>query len=183
MLVVDATKGIQAQTISNFYKAFDANLSIIPVINKIELPAAEVEEVKASLMSQLDFREDEIMLISAKQGIGVIDLLDTIIERVPPPTNKIDDALKCFLFDARFVPSRGVACLVKVMQGSFNIDAVRQLISFHKGKRYEIYEIGVVQPELSPTKLLKTGQVGYFLSNMKTISDAHIGDTFFQEGN
>jgi translation elongation factor EF-4 len=69
------------------------------------------------------------------------------------------------------------------MQGSFNIDAVRQLISFHKGKRYEIYEIGVVQPELSPTKLLKTGQVGYFLSNMKTISDAHIGDTFFQEGN
>jgi GTP-binding protein LepA len=84
------------------------------------------------------------MLISAKLGLGVIDLLDEIIARVPPPSKAVDNALKCFLFDARFVPSRGVACLVKVMQGNLNIDTVRQLISYHKGKRYEIYEVGVV---------------------------------------
>jgi translation factor GUF1, mitochondrial len=158
ILVVDATKGIQAQTISNFYKAFDANLTIIPVINKIELPAAEVKEVTAQLVTQLDFKEDEIMLISAKQGLGVPELFEAIVNRIsPPPKTEKDLALKCFLFDARFVPSRGVACLIKVMQGTFDIEKVRQLMSYHKGKRYEVYEVGVVQPELSPTRIIKQG--------------------------
>ena len=85
------------------------------------------------------------MLISAKQGLGVPALLDAIIDRFsPPPRAKDNDALKCFLFDARYVPSRGVACLIKVMQGQFNIETVRQLISYHKGKRYDIYDVGVV---------------------------------------
>lgn len=98
------------------------------------------------------------MLISAKEGLGVPQLFEAIIDKFdPPPKPESDDALKCFLFDARFVPSRGVACLIKVMQGTLDIEQVRQLISFHKGKRYEIYEVGVVQPELSPTKILKAG--------------------------
>ena len=92
-------------------------------------------------------------------------------------------AVKCFLFGAKYLPTRGVACFIKVMSGQLNHETVRQLMSFHKMKRYEIYEIGVVQPDLVPTALLQTGQVGYFLSNMKSVSDAEIGDTFFQEGN
>lgn len=105
-------------------------------------------------MNQLDFKENEIHYISAKQGIGVKELLQKIVEIVSPPpkpAEELETSLKCFLFDARYVPNRGVACLIKVMQGTFNFEQVRQLISFHKGKRYEIYEIGVVQPELSPT--------------------------------
>ena len=87
--------------------------------------------------------------------------------------------MKAFLFDARFEPHYGVACLIKIMSGTFSADKVKQLLSFHNQKRYEIYEVGIVQPYLHKTGVLRTGQVGYFLSNMKAVADAHIGDTFF----
>ena len=109
-----------------------------------------------------------------------------VVDLIPPPPvteEEVNDThLKAFLFDARFEPHYGVACLVKIMSGTFTSEKVRQLLSYHNNKRYEIYEIGVVQPNLVKTKILKPGQVGYFLSNMKIIADAHIGDTFFQEG-
>lgn len=196
VLVVDATKGIQAQTLSNFYHAFEAELNVIPVINKIELPAAEVAEVEQQMVDQLDFNPDDILHISAKEGIGLDELFETIIERIEAPqiaklnptsaAAGIDlgdqDVLKCFLFGAKFMQSRGVACFVKVMQGQLNHEAVRQMMSYHKNKRYEIYEVGIVQPDLVPTGKLQTGQVGYFISNMKSVSDAKVGDTFYQEG-
>lgn len=160
VLVVDATKGIQAQTISNFYHAFDAGLQIIPVVNKIELPAADIEETENQLLEQLDFEKESILRISAKEGIGLSELFQAIIDRIKPPpfkSNTSEDVLKCFLFDARFVQNRGVACYLKVMSGIFNIEQVRQLFSFHNKKRYEVYEVGIVKPDLVPTGHLKTG--------------------------
>ena len=129
VLVVDATKGIQAQTLSNFYHAFEAELNIIPVINKIELPAAEVEEVEQQMVDQLDFDPDDILRISAKEGVGLDKLFETIIERIEAPQiAKLNptsastgadlsdqNVLKCFLFGAKFLQNRGVACYVKVM--------------------------------------------------------------------
>lgn len=130
VLVVDASKGIQAQTISNFYHAFDASLQIIPVINKIELAAADIPATEEQLVDELDFDLDELLYISAKDGTNVEKVLASIIERVPPPPPPQDqetkDILKCFLFDARFVPERGgVACLIKVMSGVLDNDKVR----------------------------------------------------------
>ena len=140
-MVVDATKGIQAQTISNFYHAFDASLQIIPVINKIELPAADIKATEDQLIEELDFKLDELLYISAKDGTNVDKVLEAIIERINPPPlpsneqgevmqvvegSKNVDPLKCFLFDARFVPERGgVACLIKVMSGELNHDNIR----------------------------------------------------------
>lgn len=115
ILVVDCTKGIQAQTVSNFYKAFEANLKIVPVINKIDAQAADILATEEQLCDQLDFDLDELIHISAKTGLGVHKVFAAIVDLIPPPTIPKDDVLKCFLFDARFVPTRGVACLVKVM--------------------------------------------------------------------
>lgn len=155
VLVVDATKGIQAQTISNFYHAFDASLQIIPVINKIELPAADIKATEDQLIEELDFKLDELLYISAKDGTNVDKVLEAIIERINPPPlpsneqgevmqavegSKNVDPLKCFLFDARFVPERGgVACLIKVMSGELNHDNIRQMMSYHLRKRYDLY--------------------------------------------
>ena len=155
VLVVDATKGIQAQTISNFYHAFDASLQIIPVINKIELAAADIKATEDQLIEELDFKLDELLYISAKDGTNVDKVLEAIIERINPPPlpsneqgevmqavegSKNVDPLKCFLFDARFVPERGgVACLIKVMSGELNHDNIRQMMSYHLRKRYDLY--------------------------------------------
>ena len=156
VLVVDATKGIQAQTISNFYHAFDASLQIIPVINKIELAAADIPATEEQLVDELDFDPDDLLYISAKSGKGVDQVFESIIERVPPPMAPVKleteetldpkkELLKCFLFDARFVPERGgVACLIKVMSGTLDIESVRQVMSFHMRKRYEVYQVGIV---------------------------------------
>ena len=136
------------------------------------------------LESQLDFDLEEMIQISAKTGFGVKEVFQAVIERIPPPpVPKDNNAVKLFLFDARFVPSRGVACLVKVMQGQISIEKIKQLMAFHNQSRYQIYEYGIVQPHLVSTEELKTGQVGYFVSNMKEVADAKIGDTFYVEGN
>jgi len=130
---VDATKGIQAQTISNFYHAFDAGLQIIPVINKIDLQAADVPEAEQQLVDQLDFELEDILYISAKNGINLQSVFDAIIDRInPPQISDTDKLLKCFLFDARHIPSKGVACFVKVMTGvSLDIATVSRMLSFH----------------------------------------------------
>jgi small GTP-binding protein len=156
ILVVDASKGIQAQTLSNFYKAFEADLKIVPVINKIELPAADIPLVEEQLVDQLDFDLEEILYISAKEGRGVDKVFESIIERISPPgglSHMEDDkekleALKCFLFNAQFDPVRGgVACYVKVMSGVFDHSTVRQLFSYHNRKRFEIYQVGILKPK------------------------------------
>ena len=123
------------------------------------------------------------MYISAKEGKNVESVLEQIVLRIPSPKidSKKDLPMTAFLFDARFVHSRGVACLVKIMSGTFNLEKMRNLMSYHSYKRYDVFEVGVVQPNLVPTSLLHVGQVGYFLSNMKSVSDAHIGDTFFDD--
>lgn len=110
---------------SNFYKAFDANLVIVPVINKIDAGAADVPATEQQLLEQLDFGKDELIHISAKTGYGVHKVFQAIIDRIPPPASPESDVLKCFLFDARYVPTRGVACLVKVMSGTLNLENVK----------------------------------------------------------
>lgn len=113
-------------------------------------------------------------------------VLDSIVNRIPAPFVGEAEArknknLKAFLFDAKYIPNRGVQCLIKIMSGSINLQFLRHLMSFHRQKRYDVFEIGVVQPKMNPTSILTIGQVGYFLSNMKSVSDAHIGDTFYEE--
>jgi translation elongation factor EF-4 len=143
--------------VSNFYKAFDADLKIVPVINKIDAQAADVTVTEEQLIEILDFDLEEILLISAKTGLYVHKVFEAIIDRIPAPPIPESNALKAFLFDARFLPNFGVACLVKIMQGKFTAETVKQLISYHNGKRYDIYEVGIVQPKLVKTSLLNTG--------------------------
>ena len=220
LLIVDATKGIQAQTISNFYKAFDAGLQIIPIVNKVELQAADVAGTVQQLKEQFDFEEEEMLFISAKTGHNVDQVFDAIIDRVPPPLNlemqhtqvhtseadklsksaeklenkqvhdvidakessESENHLKAFLFDARYVPNRGVACLIKIMAGGqLDWAKLKFLTSYHTGIKYDLYDVGIVQPQMKKTGYLPQGQVGYFLSNMKSVSEAHIGDTFFDD--
>jgi len=117
----------------------------------------------------------------------VISLLEETIDRVPPPYEnseacvKSKEPLKAFLFDAKFVTSRGVSCLIKIMSGTLNLHNTRSLMSYHRSKRYDIFELGIVQPNMMSTGILTAGQVGYFVSNMKSVADAHIGDTFYEE--
>ena len=134
------------------------------------------------LMSQLDFDPEEMLYISAKTGQGVDTVFKAIIESLPPPPAPENEILKAFLFDARYVPTRGVACLIKVMSGCLTLEKVKQLMSFHNKIRYQVYDYGIVQPNLVPTGIIKAGQVGYFISNMKQVSEAKIGDTFFVDG-
>lgn len=178
ILLVDATKGVQAQTLSNFQKAKEQNLSIIPVINKIDMPSAQIEHTIQQMTRTLKFSEEEILKISAKKGIGIELLFQEVIKKIPPPNGYPQKPLKALLFDARYVETRGcVVLLIEVIDGVLKKgDTLR---SYHSDKKYDVFEVGVVQPILNNTGQLNTGQVGYIITNMKEIADAKIGDTFY----
>ena len=177
ILLVDATKGVQAQTLSNFTKAREYNLEIIPVINKIDLSSAQIEFTTNQIVNSLKLKEEDILLISAKSGIGLEKLFDSIIKKIPPPNGDPEKSFKALLFDARYVDTRGVVLLVEILDGELKKgDTIR---SYHFDKKYDVFEVGIVQPILNNTGVLKTGQVGYIITNMKEISEAKIGDTFY----
>lgn len=182
VLVVDATSSIQAQTLSNLQKARDANLKIIPVINKIDLETANVQKTMEDLVLQLEFEEEDVIQISAKTGFGVEKLIEEIIKRVPTPKGDPTQPTKAFLFNAGYLEDRGVKCMIQIIDGELDLEKTRSIYSYHKNRKYDMFEVGIVTPEMVPTGYLRTGQVGYFLSNMKHIQDAHIGDTFYIEG-
>ncbi|MCK9432852.1 MAG: translation elongation factor 4 [Candidatus Omnitrophica bacterium] len=176
VLVIDAGQGIEAQTVANYYLAMENNLHVIPVINKIDLVSADVPKVKSQVETVLGFKEEEIILASAKEGSGVTEILDRIIETVPAPEGEPDSALKALTFDCRFDSFKGVVVFVKVIDGK--ITPQTQLKMFHTGNTYKIEELGVFKNlKYSAVEELSCGEVGYFTANIRDPREVMIGDT------
>jgi elongation factor 4 len=177
LLLVDAAQGVQAQTMANFYLAFEQDLKIIPVINKIDLPTADVERVSKELETLFDFHANEIVLASAKTGIGIKEILDAIITHMPPPVGSVQAPLKALLFDSWFDDYRGVVCLIALHDGV--IKKGDQITLAQKGMSYEVLELGLMYPEPTPMNALYAGQVGYLITGMKSVHEARVGDTIY----
>ena len=174
ILVVDATQGIEAQTLANLYLALDANLKIIPVINKIDLPNADPERVKDELVNTIGFERDEILLCSGKTGEGVVELLDAVVERIPAPKSENND-LRALIFDSYFDPYKGVVILVRVFDGSLKIG---DKIHFINSKAdYEVLELGKHTPHEVKKDKLSAGEVGFISASIKSIEEVEVGDT------
>ena len=177
VLLVDAVQGVQAQTMANFFLAFDQDLKIIPAINKIDMANADTERVAREMDRAFDIKKDEILLISAKTGVGLDGLLATIIERVTPPVGDAEKPFKGLLFDSWFDEYRGVICLIEVVDGC--IRKGDNITAAHTDHDYEVLDIGLMYPEPWSTGALYTGQVGYLIAGMKTVKEARVGDTFY----
>ena len=175
ILVVDATQGIEAQTLANVYLAMEHDLEIIPVINKIDLPNAEPDVRKKELADTFGFKEDEIILTSAKTGEGIPELMEAIVDRVPAPTKACDDKLKCLIFDSYFDPYRGVVALIRVVSGTIRNDSCIRM--FTTKASYEVTELGYHTPSIKKVDSLSSGEVGYVCASIKSISDVKVGDT------
>ncbi len=175
ILVVDATQGIEAQTLANVYLALDNNLEIIPVINKIDLPNAEPELRRQELVDTFGFDEKDVVFTSGKTGEGVEELLDKIIEKVPAPEKQEDQHLKCLIFDSYFDPYRGVVALIRVVSGTLqNGDKIMMKTT---GASYDVTELGFHTPSTVKTDKLVEGEVGYVCASIKDICDVRVGDT------
>ncbi len=181
VLVVDAAQGIEAQTLANLYLALDNNLTIIPVINKIDLPNADIEKVTKELEDNLGFDRNEIILTSAKNGIGIDKLVDAIIEKIPSPQGDVNKPLQALIFDSFYDPYRGVVALVRVVNGKIKIGDKIRLMS--TGKVEEVIELGINTPKEVKKDVLLPGQVGYLCASIKNISDIQVGDTITLDSN
>ncbi|XP_009775373.1 translation factor GUF1 homolog, mitochondrial isoform X1 [Nicotiana tabacum] len=175
LLVVDAAQGVQAQTVANFYLAFESNLAIIPVINKIDQPTADPDRVKAQLKSMFDLDPSDALLTSAKTGQGLEQVLPAVIERIPPPPGKSTSPLRMLLLDSYYDEYKGVICHVAVVDGALHKGD--KISSAATGQSYEVSDVGILHPELVPTGVLLTGQVGFMVSGMRSTKEARIGDT------
>ena len=175
LLVVDATQGIQAQTISNLYMAIENDLTIIPIINKCDLASATPEEVEDQIVDLLGESAENIIRASGKTGMGVEAILHAIVEQVPPPKGDPEAPLQCLVFDSVFNPFRGIIAYYKVVNGSIKTgDKVKFIAT---GMEYEADEVGVLKLEMAPRKEVKTGDVGYIISGIKTSKEVRVGDT------
>ena len=175
ILVVDASQGIQAQTLANVYLALAADLKIIPVLNKIDLPAADVERVSAEVINLLGCKKEDILQVSAKTGQGVEELLETIVKHVPPPSGKTDLPARGLIFDSYYDDYRGVILYVRQFDGQIDKNShIRMLGTKAEGVALEI---GALTPEMRPTGNLKTGEIGYIVTNLKTTRFGRVGDT------
>ena len=181
VLVVDAAQGIEAQTLANIYLALENNLTIIPVINKIDLPNADVPKVKKELIDTLGFDEEEILLTSAKTGEGIKELVETIIDKIPSPREEKTDKLKALVFDSHFDPYRGVVALVRIMSGEIKTKDKIKLMATNKV--HEVTELGIYTPKEKIKDKLTCGEVGYICGSIKSISDIKVGDTITLENN
>jgi GTP-binding protein LepA len=177
LLLVDAVDGVQAQTMANFYLAFEQNITIIPVINKIDLPHAHPDKIAHQLEKLFDFKPEEILYISAKTGKGIQDILPAVIQRIPPPPAHPTAPLKALLFDSWFDEYRGVVCLIYIQDGELRKGDRIKLAQMDK--EYEILELGLMHPDETPQEALYAGQVGYIITGMKTVRDARVGDTIY----
>ncbi len=175
LLVVDATQGVQAQTISNLYMAIEHNLEIIPVINKIDMPSAMPDEVEDEIVELLGCKPEEIIRASGKTGEGVDEILEAVVERIPAPTGDSEAPLQALIFDSLFNSFRGIITLCKVENGSIRKgDKVK---FFNTGMEYVADEVGVLKMDMIPTKQLSTGEVGYIISGIKNAKEVKVGDT------
>ena len=181
ILIVDAAQGIEAQTLANVYLALENNLEIIPVINKIDLPNADIPSRVKELEDTFGFKEEEIILTSAKTGEGIDKLVDAIINRIPSPTGDVNNKLKCLIFDSYFDSYRGVIALVRVMEGSIKVgDSIFMMAT---GATYEVVELGYHTPLEKKVDKLVAGDVGFIGASIKSIEDVKVGDTITLNNN
>ncbi len=175
ILVVDAAQGIEAQTLANLYLALENDLTIIPVINKIDLPNADVEKVKRELIDTLGFSDDEIILTSAKTGVGIDKLLEAIVTRIPPPKGSINNKTRALIFDSVFDPYRGAIMLTRIVDGRIsNKDKIQMM---NTKATYDVVELGINTPKEVKKNELICGEVGWISASIKSISDVKVGDT------
>jgi len=175
ILVVDAAQGIEAQTLANLYLALDNNLTIIPVINKIDLPNADVPKVKKELMDTFGFDESDIILTSAKNGIGIKELVEEIIVKIPAPKGDVNDKTQALIFDSYFDSYRGIIASVRVVNGRIRVgDKIKMMAT---GAEYDVVELDICTPHEKPVKELCAGEVGIVSASIKSISDVKVGDT------
>ena len=175
VLVVDASQGIQAQTLANVYLAMEQDLAIIPVLNKVDLPAADVPRVSKQVINLLGCKEDEIIRISAKTGQNVDQVLEAIVERIPAPTGQPDDPTRALIFDSYYDDYRGVILYVRLVDGQIKKgEAIRMLAT---GARGLALEVGHLSPGMISDPSLDTGEIGYIVTNLKTTREARVGDT------
>lgn len=175
LLIVDASQGIQAQTISNLYMAIDNDLEIIPVINKVDLDSAKPEEVEDQIVELLGCRREEILRASGKTGIGIPEVLQAIVERVPAPVGDADAPLQALIFDSVFNPFRGIIAYFKIVNGVIRKNDFVKFVA--TGKEYHADEIGILKLDMIPTDELSAGNVGYIISGIKTSKEVKVGDT------
>ena len=175
LLVVDASQGVEAQTLANTYLALNHDLEIIPVINKIDLPSAEPEKIREQIEQLVGLPADDAILASAKNGIGIKEILEAVVRRVPPPKGLPDAPLQALIFDSWFDPYRGVIILARVVQGTLRMAQKIRLTS--SGRTFEVEGLGYQSPKPIPCDELSAGEVGFIFANIKTVSDAQIGDT------
>ena len=175
LLIVDASQGIQAQTISNLYMAIDNNLEIIPVINKCDLDSAKPDEVEDQIVDLLGCDRSEIIRASGKTGQGVDEILKAIVDRIPAPKGDPDAPLQALIFDSVFNPFRGIIAYFKIVNGTLRKDDFVKF--FATGKEYHADEIGVLKLQMQPTNELSTGNVGYIISGIKSSKEVKVGDT------
>ena len=175
VLLVDCTQGIQAQTLANLYLAMEQDLTIIPVVNKIDLPAADVPKTKAEIIKLLGCAESEIILASGKTGAGVQEILDAVVKRVPPPQGAPDKILRALIFDSNFDEYKGVVAYVRVVDGQVKKGDKIRLIA--TGATSEVLDIGIFKPDYFSTGALESGQIGYIVTGFKEVAESRVGDT------
>ncbi|HYG69064.1 MAG TPA: translation elongation factor 4, partial [Anaeromyxobacteraceae bacterium] len=175
ILVVDATQGVEAQTLANVYQALDHDLEIVPVINKIDLPSANVEEVRREIEEVIGLDASDAVPASAKAGIGIDEILERIVQKVPPPSGDPEAPLKAIIFDSWYDSYRGVVMLVRVFEG--RLAPKSKILLWSNKKRFEVQELGVFAPFATPVQELVAGEVGIVVANVKEVHDAKVGDT------
>jgi len=175
LLLVDASQGVEAQTLANLYAAMEHNLEIVPVINKIDLPSADIEMVKEQIEIDLGLNSDNVILCSAKEGIGIDDVFNAVIERIPAPPEDTNAPLKVLIFDAHYDSFRGTIVSCRVFTGTIKPGDIIRLMS--TGAKYKVEEVGIFRLKREPARGLSAGQVGYIIAGIKTVSDVNIGDT------
>lgn len=177
LLIVDASQGVEAQTISNLYLAIESDLEIIPIINKIDLPSARIPEIKEQIVDLIGCDEDDILLASAKAGLGIEEILEAIIVRISAPENNSEKPFKALIFDSFFDIYRGAVALIRVKEGQINQgDRIK---FFSTGKQFDADEIGILKLQRQKCKTLSVGNVGYLICNIKDVSETKVGDTVF----
>ncbi|HWQ30552.1 MAG TPA: translation elongation factor 4 [Negativicutes bacterium] len=181
VLVVDATQGIEAQTLANVYLALDNNLELYPVINKIDLPSADPEFVKKEIEDVIGLDASYAALVSAKEGLNIEEVLEGIVKYVPHPRGNEDEPVKALIFDSFYDSYRGVIAYIRVVDGVMKPGMKMRLMA--TGKEYEVVEVGTLKPQLNPTAMLMAGDVGYVTASIKNVKDVHVGDTITDADN
>nr|WP_269634013.1 translation elongation factor 4 [Roseiflexus castenholzii] len=175
ILVVDASQGIEAQTLANVYLALENDLTIIPVLNKIDLPGADPDHVAMEIEQVLGLPAEDVLRVSAKQGVGIDALLEAIVERIPPPHGQHDRPLRALIFDSHYDPYKGVIAYVRIVDGALPVGARLRMLG--TGAEADALEVGAFRPQMTPLDLLDTGEVGYVATGLKQIGECQVGDT------